>query len=309
MAYYALIMAGGVGTRLWPLSRRERPKQSLRLIGDRTMFEHAIDRLVSLFNPEEILVVTDARHVDELAAQGKEVTTIFQRGEGDKDLRPAAARTQFVEKWLVPVFTLLWAGGIIALAAVEARHLGAYRADALSGLEEVGKGILLLLVAGFAAFLFSRYTTGMGKSPQWRLLRAPGSYLLLLALTTPARLTVGRLGIFDFPAGRYAYAGSARGSGGLRARVARHLRAEKRLHWHIDYLAARAPIVEVWYTESSARLECRWAARLSALPGANIPVDGFGSSDCRCPSHLIQLADGVNSEILGHPHIGKLKIR
>jgi mannose-1-phosphate guanylyltransferase len=73
MAYYALIMAGGVGTRLWPLSRRERPKQSLRLIGDRTMFEHAVDRLASLFSPEEILVVTDSRHVDDLATQAPEL--------------------------------------------------------------------------------------------------------------------------------------------------------------------------------------------------------------------------------------------
>jgi mannose-1-phosphate guanylyltransferase len=73
MAYYALIMAGGVGTRLWPLSRRERPKQSLRLIGERTMFEHAVDRLASLFSPEDILVVTDSRHADSLAAQAPEV--------------------------------------------------------------------------------------------------------------------------------------------------------------------------------------------------------------------------------------------
>ena len=73
MAYYALIMAGGIGTRLWPLSRRDRPKQSLRLIGDRTMFEHAVDRLVSLFNPEEILVVADGRHIDTLASQAPEL--------------------------------------------------------------------------------------------------------------------------------------------------------------------------------------------------------------------------------------------
>jgi Uri superfamily endonuclease len=127
---------------------------------------------------------------------------------------------------------------------------------------------------------------------------APGSYLLLLDLDTPARLTVGRLGTFDFPAGRYAYAGSARGPGGLRARVSRHLRNEKRLHWHIDYLAARAPIVEVWYVESGERLECLWPARLSALPGASLPVDGFGSSDCRCRSHLIRLPDEVGEGAL-----------
>jgi Uri superfamily endonuclease len=127
---------------------------------------------------------------------------------------------------------------------------------------------------------------------------APGSYLLLLDLAAPTRLTVGRLGTFDFPAGRYAYAGSARGSGGLRARVARHLRTEKRLHWHVDYLAARAPVVKAWYVESIERLECVWAARLRALPGVGLPVEGFGSSDCGCRAHLLLLPEAVTDGAL-----------
>jgi mannose-1-phosphate guanylyltransferase len=73
MAFYALIMAGGIGTRLWPLSRRDRPKQSLRLIGKRTMFEHAVDRIAPLFQPEEIFVVTGSEHVAALAAQAPEL--------------------------------------------------------------------------------------------------------------------------------------------------------------------------------------------------------------------------------------------
>ena len=71
--YYALIMAGGVGTRLWPLSRHNRPKQSLRLFGERTMFEHAVDRLAPLFQPEQIFVVTGAEQVEALAAQAPEL--------------------------------------------------------------------------------------------------------------------------------------------------------------------------------------------------------------------------------------------
>jgi mannose-1-phosphate guanylyltransferase len=73
MAFYALIMAGGVGTRLWPLSRRNRPKQSLKLIGERTMFEHAIDRIAPIFQPEEIFVVTGTEHVGALWAQAPEL--------------------------------------------------------------------------------------------------------------------------------------------------------------------------------------------------------------------------------------------
>jgi mannose-1-phosphate guanylyltransferase len=71
--YYALIMAGGVGTRLWPLSRHSRPKQSLRLVEDRTMFEHAVERIAPLFQPEQIIVVTGAEHVALLMAQAPEL--------------------------------------------------------------------------------------------------------------------------------------------------------------------------------------------------------------------------------------------
>ncbi len=73
MAYYALIMAGGTGTRLWPVSRRHRPKQSLRLVGDRTMFEHAVDRVAPVFQPEHILVVAGSDHVPDLADQAPEL--------------------------------------------------------------------------------------------------------------------------------------------------------------------------------------------------------------------------------------------
>ncbi|MGZ6315734.1 MAG: sugar phosphate nucleotidyltransferase, partial [Anaerolineales bacterium] len=58
MMYYAVIMAGGSGTRLWPLSRRGRSKQALKLVGERSMFQHAVDRLAPLFPPERIYVVT-----------------------------------------------------------------------------------------------------------------------------------------------------------------------------------------------------------------------------------------------------------
>lgn len=73
MSFYALIMAGGVGTRLWPFSRRDRPKQSLHLVGERTMFEHAVDRIAPLFQPERIFVVTGAEQVASLAAQAPEL--------------------------------------------------------------------------------------------------------------------------------------------------------------------------------------------------------------------------------------------
>ena len=56
--YWAIIMAGGSGTRLWPLSREKHPKQSLKLVGNWTMFQHAVYRLEPLFPIDRILVVT-----------------------------------------------------------------------------------------------------------------------------------------------------------------------------------------------------------------------------------------------------------
>ncbi len=71
--YYALIMAGGGGTRLWPLSRRARPKQMLQLIGERTLFQIAVDRLEGLFPPERIFIVTAASQAEALQEQAPEI--------------------------------------------------------------------------------------------------------------------------------------------------------------------------------------------------------------------------------------------
>ena len=56
--FYAVIMAGGGGTRLWPLSRTSRPKQMLDLVDERSLFQNAVDRLEGIFSPEHIYVVT-----------------------------------------------------------------------------------------------------------------------------------------------------------------------------------------------------------------------------------------------------------
>lgn len=71
--FYAVIMAGGGGTRLWPLSRKAHPKQMLSLFGERSMFQMAVDRLLPLFPPERILVVTAGEQVEPLSEQVPEL--------------------------------------------------------------------------------------------------------------------------------------------------------------------------------------------------------------------------------------------
>ena len=123
-----------------------------------------------------------------------------------------------------------------------------------------------------------------------------GTYVLVLHLECIEEITVSKLGTFTFPAGYYLYVGSALGPGGLEARLARHRRRDKKLHWHIDYLLECAQLVEVWSAAQTGKLECLWAQAALELPGGEIPVPGFGSSDCRCRSHLIYLVGKPSHE-------------
>ena len=73
--FYAVIMASNSGTRLWPLSQEVRPEQTLQLVEQRTLFQHAVDRLAPLFPPERILVVAGAIHTRALAEQVPQIPT------------------------------------------------------------------------------------------------------------------------------------------------------------------------------------------------------------------------------------------
>ncbi|OGY28353.1 MAG: hypothetical protein A3F33_00735 [Candidatus Woykebacteria bacterium RIFCSPHIGHO2_12_FULL_43_10] len=66
---YAVIMAGGGGSRLWPKSRNRRPKQFLKLISSKTMLQETVDRIRSLVNIENVFVVTSAQYVNEVKSE------------------------------------------------------------------------------------------------------------------------------------------------------------------------------------------------------------------------------------------------
>jgi len=66
---YASILAGGSGTRLWPLSTTSSPKQFLRLPGPRTMLQETVERIAPLVPPNQLYVVTFAAYRDAVAEQ------------------------------------------------------------------------------------------------------------------------------------------------------------------------------------------------------------------------------------------------
>ena len=101
-------------------------------------------------------------------------------------------------------------------------------------------------------------------------------------------IEVGKLGPIHFPAGTYAYCGSA--MAGYRGRVGRHFSSGKKLRWHIDYLLEGAEPVAALLAPGGEGMECALGRMLSEMDGSE-PVKGFGSSDCACGSHLYRIEE------------------
>lgn len=108
-----------------------------------------------------------------------------------------------------------------------------------------------------------------------------GTYVLLIELSEGRRIKIGGLGIIQFKDGAYAYVGSALKN--LEKRIGRHMRENKKIHWHIDYFLEEAEIVDVIYSDRERRKECEIARNISEN---TLKIDRFGSSDCKCESHL-----------------------
>ena len=128
-----------------------------------------------------------------------------------------------------------------------------------------------------------------------------GCYSLIITLRSRKKIRVGRLGVGIFPAGTYVYTGSA--MNGLGARLRRHLRRNKKLHWHIDYLLAsvQARIRKIIVYPPLPGQECRQNQKIAALPGAAIVIEGFGATDCRrgCTSHLVYFSRAKQVKLTG----------
>ncbi len=122
---------------------------------------------------------------------------------------------------------------------------------------------------------------------------APGAYALLIEVSRPYEPPIRRLAKRRLAAGHYLYGGSANGPGGIRARVRRHLRRKKTVHWHIDHLTKAFGVAAVVAVVGGN--ECAILEEAGRRPGVRVPVPGFGSSDCvRCPAHLLSLTDELD---------------
>ena len=122
-----------------------------------------------------------------------------------------------------------------------------------------------------------------------------GAYQLVFQLEHETTIAVGALGCHKFPRGKYVYTGRA--LIGLNSRIMRHLRTEKKLRWHIDYIPQEVCIEEILVYPGKAAEECAISNETARLLEGIFPVKGFGSSDCRCSAHL---------QLIPETQVGKL---
>ncbi|WP_346911312.1 DUF123 domain-containing protein [uncultured Roseibium sp.] len=138
-------------------------------------------------------------------------------------------------------------------------------------------------MADIARQLSASVLAGEGEAD--RLPVGPGTYGLLLRLAEPVTLGLARLGNPVLAPGLYLYCGSANGPGGVRARLGRHLRRDKAVRWHIDYLSGvAAEIAGLVVPEAT---ECDLRQKASAVlkaGGAGSGIRVFGLQGLSGPS-------------------------
>jgi Uri superfamily endonuclease len=123
--------------------------------------------------------------------------------------------------------------------------------------------------------------------------RVGGAYALVIDLVEPLVVSLSGRAPHDLDAGRYLYAGSAKGPGGIRARVRHHLRVGKKVHWHVDRLTNAVGVAGIFAFAMGN--QCLIASEVLTWAGTTVPVARFGSSDCRrCPAHLFRFSDGFD---------------
>ncbi|OAZ13426.1 hypothetical protein TH15_10330 [Thalassospira profundimaris] len=124
-----------------------------------------------------------------------------------------------------------------------------------------------------------------------QLPKVAGAYVLVIELTADLTLQNKRFAGITLAKGTYLYCGSANGPGGIAARVIRHCKTTKKPHWHVDELTSNGAgrVTSVLVVPGGDECELRAALH---EPDTQVPVPGFGSSDCiDCVSHLVITQD------------------
>ena len=137
------------------------------------------------------MVDQETAELEDIAAKGGAEGAMFSLADGE--LPPAQRQLRWVQRWLIPIFTLLWALGHATAAVMVCRYL--QRSDTIA--REPAIGALFMLLAAFPGFLLGYYCMGMGRQGAWRPLRATGSYMLVsvyLAVAAGASLAIGYFG-------------------------------------------------------------------------------------------------------------------
>jgi Uri superfamily endonuclease len=116
-------------------------------------------------------------------------------------------------------------------------------------------------------------------------------YILVIKLKRDIPLLTKRSS-FKLEEGVYIYIGSAKKN--LNSRIKRHLSKFKKYHWHIDYLLEFAKIKKI-YIANTDKNECQIARKIEEIFQGK-PILNFGSSDCKCQSHLINIYDYSDSK-------------
>jgi len=280
-----------------PFDTHGYPEVRSRLARNAGLLDYVADGLLA--TPPGVWPVADRldgvlRDVRLIRAHLRRIDAVMKRAGGRlvKEAGDPPWQPREPGKPFAPASTRLMAASVRGIAEKNARELPRVvretpptRAEADAGRE--GARVLRRAAERLAAVVRAR-----GHDPLVGPAAVPGTYVAFLYLPRAvAGLRIGDLGTFDFPAGYYAYLGSAFGGGGVRKRTHRHLTTVTPRKWNIDHLKPLGKPVVVWWTHDRAKVEFAWAEILGSMPGASFPAPRFGAADnAKAQAHLVRFA-------------------